>query len=1239
MGYIYENSNPERFQQLCQSLFSSEFPLLQCYPVGQPDGGRDGWDPESRTVLQVKYHRLDEEENADWMIRTLEKEKEKILRLVERGATSYVMATNARGTAHLDAGRIDLVQKWLDTNLPIQATCLWRDDIDRRVDKASPALKLKYSEIITLEDGIELVVAAVLGGGNERQKDALRAFIAAQFGVDRNVKFKQISLSNDLLDLFIDVPVGLPSKLLYPEKRPSSATTTMRDSLMNALGKNNGVHFEHSIAEGNETLFPSSRDRRGVGSGTAEFLLSSGVQEHLKLIVLEGAPGQGKSTLAQFVCQVHRARFLQKREVLERIGDAYRSTEFRIPVKIDLRDFAAMLDGKSPFAMDRQSDSRTLDTFIAQLISHNSGGIEFNTHDWLSVVKHLPVLLFLDGLDEVPDMAMRQIIVDAIGDSLARWAEFNSDVQAVVTSRPSIFGRSPSFEKYGFATLKLRNLDEVRTSEYAQKWVRANELDDFDSHDVIKILNEKLELAHIRELTRNPMQLTILLSLIHQVGHSLPDQRTDLYRRYLELFLTREADKSARVREHQPILIGFIQYLAWVLQVAAESSKSAGSISANAIQDLAREYLRDRGRSEALADDLFDGGLERIFVLVERIEGLYEFEVQPLREYFCAQHLYTTAPVGTYLTTELHGDRAQRFEALAANPFWLNVCRFYAGSYTRAEKASLVYSLDSMISHKDPSVAIHARSVALALLQDWVFSDNKRPQEALVKAVFDDVGTQLLVASMGRNSEELTLHVECGQEVLRTQVFDQLCRCPFGPEFSTLADLLRINGGENLVTEFLSFVAGTSNNDRSNQLTRLFRSGAAATLTDQAIWELITADKPDSWELQRRSADYLRAEPRRFETSEKFVDIFVGNVLSGRQNIPFIYNSPLSMFAVTLLQSPGSIFSRAHFIGDTIPTFSEWSLDSKSARDVRSFFALISEFEIDVQSMRINFREIPEVWSRVAEAARCTFGENWASFSLSIRSAGIANSEKPSAESKHLFDTKIPICARSRSARLRRGGPEWWINQLSESKTVNDRMWWAGLVIMWTSPDNLRQLTQHINAIVDSIDIAEFEALSWTIRTARNENSERSDRKKIDRVDLTNFSNRAALLVSLAFGRHTSEYITTKELRTTDPYKSYVEKQNALDKVADQPSWKDPARALLWAQEICNLRRRDIWPGHDHSQHLGTARLNQSTAKEVVEDYGLYPDELVGRSVAILQRSYKAETLAAVSDAQKWEFE
>ena len=41
MDYPFENLDPERFQQFCQALLTKEFPNIQCFPVAQPDGGRD----------------------------------------------------------------------------------------------------------------------------------------------------------------------------------------------------------------------------------------------------------------------------------------------------------------------------------------------------------------------------------------------------------------------------------------------------------------------------------------------------------------------------------------------------------------------------------------------------------------------------------------------------------------------------------------------------------------------------------------------------------------------------------------------------------------------------------------------------------------------------------------------------------------------------------------------------------------------------------------------------------------------------------------------------------------------------------------------------------------------------------------------------------------------------------------------------------------------------------------------
>jgi hypothetical protein len=1236
VGYLYENSNPERFQHLCQSLLANDFPKLQCFPIGQPDGGRDGWDPETNTVLQVKFKRADEEENADWLIATLEKELPKIVRLAERGAEEYIIATNARGTAHEDVGRIDKVQKWLDDNLPIAGTCFWRDEIDRRLDKASVSLKLKYSELLSLEDGIEVVLGTVFGSDHERQQDAIRAFIAAQFESDKTVKFKQVSLSNDLLDLFIDVPVGFPSKLFQRQGHGAPL-----GAFFSALTGSDRQFYFDGDSGGSEVLIAARFDQlRRSSLGAAELLLGGAAQEHLKLVVLEGAPGQGKSTLAQYVCQMHRARYLRKQGVLGRVAEAYRQTAFRVPIKVDLRDYAAFLEGKSPFASAlAPAEPRTLDVFLAQFIGYHSGGIEFTAHDVLSLLKSAPTLLFLDGLDEVADISAREALVGSIGDALARWGEFDADLQVVVTSRPSVFGRAPSFGKLGFVTLTLQNIDPERIDDYADRWVVARGLDELERGDVKKILGEKLELAHIRDLTRNPMQLTILLSLIHQVGHSLPDQRTDLYSRYVDLFLTREADKSVRVRENRAVLLGFIQHLAWVLQTQAESSKTAGSISAEGLQDMAREYLSTGGHAVEIADDLFGGGLERIFVLVERIEGLYEFEVQPLREFYCAQYLYSTAPVGTYRDQVLRGDRAQRFEALAANPFWLNVCRFYAGSCERGETGTLVLSLEEMIKTGDLAVANHARRVGLSLLQDWVFSNVKYPQDQLIRAIFDDAGIQFLISGEGRIAEELTLDVECGRDTLRGRLFDQLKTWPIDTRTSAFCHVLKINGGHELSQAFCDLLIGKTGDVRTSRLIRMFRAGAISALAPERIWELITEDEPEREELLRRSSELLWSEQAVAVKIPQLVETFTQGVLDGLVRSVGHHSSSLGVFANLLSNSPdpymglgrlgglGNIGeNRASANQDTAPTA------------VEAFIEAVGKIRMDSSEDPFDGGRPPELWSSIAEIAREQFGDTWATMSVAIQTAGSTIKEIPDG-SDRLFDNEVPVCARARAARLRRGGSRWWLDQLERASSSLDRRLWAGLVLMWSSVKNLYELAGETSAIVDALSEYEYEALRSTIASAASDRRLRADRKKLAEVDLKPFSDRAAVLVAVAFVADSSQlaYSTRQERR--EPLRAYLKHIRELESVHHLPSWKDQKDALDWARRVAEMRRDGRGIQYRVHRHLVEAGIRGQSAREVLKESREYPAELVARAVMEVQRQYRPKTLAAVSTEQDWVFD
>jgi hypothetical protein len=219
LTYIYETLSPERFQQLCQAVLAALFPNLQCLPVGQPDGGRDAFlrrraDDRDLLVFQVKFVREPAraepvEKLEDW----IEREKPKVEELKRWGASRYVLLTNLQGTSHFHAGSIDRVDDYLTSKIGIDSQCWWRDDLDRRIDSISD-IKWSFPEVIRGTDVLQILVETLDKIGRN-QHNAIRAYVAAQYDDDKEVRFKQIELQNKLLDLFIDVPLGAVSSESY----------------------------------------------------------------------------------------------------------------------------------------------------------------------------------------------------------------------------------------------------------------------------------------------------------------------------------------------------------------------------------------------------------------------------------------------------------------------------------------------------------------------------------------------------------------------------------------------------------------------------------------------------------------------------------------------------------------------------------------------------------------------------------------------------------------------------------------------------------------------------------------------------------------------------------------------------------------------------------------------------------------------------------------------------------------
>ena len=108
------------------------------------------------------------------------------------------------------------------------------------------------------------------------------------------------------------------------------------------------VHQWLETASGGESTFPNFQPENETWLGTASLLLDGDFQEAEPLVILEGAPGQGKSTIAQYICQVHRMRILGA-EGRDAVDPVHLASSLRLPFKVELRAFATWLAGGNPF--------------------------------------------------------------------------------------------------------------------------------------------------------------------------------------------------------------------------------------------------------------------------------------------------------------------------------------------------------------------------------------------------------------------------------------------------------------------------------------------------------------------------------------------------------------------------------------------------------------------------------------------------------------------------------------------------------------------------------------------------------------------------------------------------------------------------------------------------------------------------------------------------------------------------
>ena len=153
--------------------------------------------------------------------------------------------------------------------------------------------------------------------------------MAAQCAADRDVKFKQVDLRCSLSQLFVDLPLG--HKQTQFEHAPESLQ----------LGARTSDPFQVYLDQLGDAEYDFDEDNPFPHSGlAAAFFLQMPLMKGVSRFVLEGAPGQGKSTVTQFLCQVNRLRLLGNQGELHSLSNIHTDAPTRVPFRVDLPDFA-----------------------------------------------------------------------------------------------------------------------------------------------------------------------------------------------------------------------------------------------------------------------------------------------------------------------------------------------------------------------------------------------------------------------------------------------------------------------------------------------------------------------------------------------------------------------------------------------------------------------------------------------------------------------------------------------------------------------------------------------------------------------------------------------------------------------------------------------------------------------------------------------------------------------------------
>ncbi len=372
--------------------------------------------------------------------------------------------------------------------------------------------------------------------------------------------------------------------------------------------------------------------------------------------VVVGGPGQGKSTLGQLLCQLHRAWLLrpyldqcatdlQKQTIVAFTNDlAHKDlgcpAEPSFPVRIVLAEAAAWLATENATPTDDEIPA--LLRFVANRARRDK--VAPHASDLAQIFRTVNWLLVLDGLDEVPGSSDRTLVIKAVEELLAFLATPKTRGLLLATTRPQ--GYADEFAHLGIVNMRthyLSLLSKEQARVYAERLVATRY-----PADRRETVLHRLSLAAAGETTSRlmgtPLQVTILATLVDHIGRA-PNERWTLFKEYYRVMYEREMERETfaadLLRDYRGYVDRIHTHVGLLLQTEAERSGGTASMMSpprfrQIVEAVLSEDEMDGARRDVLADRLVEAARHRLVFLVEPQPDKLGFEIRSIQEYMAA---------------------------------------------------------------------------------------------------------------------------------------------------------------------------------------------------------------------------------------------------------------------------------------------------------------------------------------------------------------------------------------------------------------------------------------------------------------------------------------------------------------------------------------------------------------------------------------------------------------------------